>query len=177
MKILKYALIALAVLVLGYLVAGLAMSGDYVVERSITIDAPAAKVYPAVADLGRWPEWAVWWQGEEKPVVTPGETMVGVGASQSWTMTGGNGDMKITKADPKTGVKYDFAMVSGDQRQPADGEIKFIEKDGKTEVIWTMSGNADAFYFRPMMATFGEYKIGSDFAAGLANLKKLIEKK
>ena len=42
------------------LVTGLILPNHYRVERSILIDAPAARVHPWVEDLQRWPTWATW---------------------------------------------------------------------------------------------------------------------
>ena len=52
-----YALLGLAVLLV---VIGFFLPSRVTVERAITIDAPAEKIFPWAADLKLWPQWTVW---------------------------------------------------------------------------------------------------------------------
>ena len=39
----------------------------YTIERSITIAAPAERIYEQIADFHRWPDWSPW-EGVDKHV-------------------------------------------------------------------------------------------------------------
>ena len=60
MKILKWVLGVVITLAAVLVLGGMALSPKFKVSRSITINAPADKVYALLADPRRWKEWSVW---------------------------------------------------------------------------------------------------------------------
>src|SRR3954468_930980 len=73
------------VLLLGGAAAYVSTRPDaYHVERSTTVDAPAATVFAQIDDLSIWKEWSPWEKKDPAMKRTFSATSSGVGASYSW---------------------------------------------------------------------------------------------
>ena len=57
---LKKILIALAVLIVGFIVVVALQPSDFRVERSATVAAPQADIFAQVNDLHKWDAWSPW---------------------------------------------------------------------------------------------------------------------
>jgi uncharacterized protein YndB with AHSA1/START domain len=174
MNVLKKTLIFIfATLVLLVLVSFL-LPSQIRVERSTTINAAPERIYEKVGTLKTWKEWTAWnptkypemkweYKGPES----------GVGAESMWTDPGGNGHMKITKADPQTGIEYDLTF---DGIPTIPGSIKFDPEKEGTKVVWFFE---DKVGWNPINRYFCNFfldgMIGRDFETGLAGLKKAVE--
>src|ERR1700761_5240928 len=104
--------IAMVVVITGVLVFADTRPNVIEVSRSITIEAPAEKIFPLIDDFHHWPGWAP--QDKEDPtmkrIYSGAES--GAGAISDWQGTGntGKGRMTITEstAPNKVVVKVDF---------------------------------------------------------------------
>jgi hypothetical protein len=172
---LKKILIASATLVGLLLAIGLVLPSTFRVERSMTLQAPPEAVYPYVASLERWREWAPW-RAEDYPGSqwVYGGPAVGVGAVHSWSGGSvGNGTLSLTEANPKTGVAYDMSVEHG--RYLLHGRISFAPEGQGTRVTWVdegdVGGNPLAHYLVPLIRS----RLGRYLEAGLAGLAKRVE--
>jgi uncharacterized protein YndB with AHSA1/START domain len=169
LKIVAY-LIGLIVLVL---LAGFLLPSGYSAQRSVTINAPAEKVYPLVSNVKEWKRWTVWNQRDPNMQLSYSGPESGVGAKWAWkSKTEGNGAMEFTAAEPNKRLAYALQMEG---MTPAPGDIKFEPAGNGTKVTWFMSGDAG---MNPLFRWFGYFMdrlVGPDFEAGLMNLKKLAE--
>jgi polyketide cyclase/dehydrase/lipid transport protein len=172
---LKKILIASATLVGLLLAIGLVLPSTFRVERSTTLQAPPEAVYPYVANLGRWREWAPWraekYPGSQWMFGGPSE---GVGAVHSWSGGSvGNGTLSLTQADPKTGVAYDMSVEHG--RYLLHGRISFAPEGQGTRVTWVdegdIGGNPFAHYLVPLIRS----RLGGYLEEGLAGLAKRVQ--
>ena len=87
------------VLLLGAAAAYVATRPDaYHVERSTTVEAPAATVFAQIDDLSVWKEWSPWEKKDPAMKRTFSTTSSGVGASYAWegNKEVGKGKMTIT---------------------------------------------------------------------------------
>lgn len=78
----------------------------FLVERSITIDAPPAQIYPAIADFHQWPQWSPWEDVDPHLKRTYSGPTAGRGAHYAWSgnRKAGSGTMDITGAtEPSQG--------------------------------------------------------------------------
>ena len=168
------------VLLLGGAAAYVATRPDtYHVERSATVDAPAATVYAQINDFSVWKEWSPWEKKDPAMKRTLSATPSGVGATYAWegNKEVGKGKMTITAAsqDQKVGEKLEML-----EPFPSTADIAFTlqaESPTTTKVTWAMDGKhnfmSKAFsVVKPM-----DGMIGKDFEDGLANLKKVAEAK
>jgi hypothetical protein len=168
------------VLVLGGAAAYVATRPDaYHVERSTTVDAPAATVFAQIDDLSIWKEWSPWEKKDPGMKRTFSATPSGVGATYSWEGNKDVGTGKMTITESKLGEKVSEKLEFIEPfHSVADVSFKMAaESPTSTKVTWAMDGKhnfiSKAFsVVKPM-----DGMIGKDFEEGLANLKKVAEAK
>lgn len=174
-KILFGFVAALGLLIVILLLVSFFLPSTYYVERTVTVNAEPADIYPYVMDLKKWPDWTVWTK-EMDPTMTA--TYEGpekaVGATYKWNGEKmGDGQLTITKLEPNQGVWWDLSFEQG--KYQSDGAMLFEPKNGSTVVVMSDTGdlgmNPVARYFGLVMDSM----IGPDFEKGLTNLKALAE--
>lgn len=173
----KTLLIAIVVLVAGLLVFASTKPDTFSVQRSTAIKAPPEKVFAALNDFHRWPEWSPWEKLDPAMKRTLGGPPSGKGASYAWEGNGkaGQGRMEILESVPssKVGIQLDFI-------KPFEGhniaEFTLMPQGDSTQVNWLMRGPTP--FVSKVMQVFVslDTMIGKDFEQGLANLKALAEK-
>ena len=169
--------VVLAVGIAGVLVFALTKPDTFRVERSLAVKAPAAAIYPQVADFRFWTAWSPYENRDPAMKRSFGGTASGKGATYAWDGNNnvGAGHMEILEANsPSTlRIKLDF-------ERPFEGhntaEFTFVPQGETTLVTWAMYGPAP--FMSKVMQVFikMDKTIGQDFEAGLASLKKLTEK-
>jgi hypothetical protein len=168
------------VLLLGGAAAYVATRPDaYHVERSATVEAPAATVFAQIDDLSVWKEWSPWEKKDPAMKRTLSSTTSGVGASYSWdgNKEVGKGKMTITDSKPGEKVVEKLEFIEPFQSQAQITFTMAPEGPTGTKVTWAMDGKhnfiSKAFsVVKPM-----DGMIGKDFEDGLAALKKVAEAK
>ena len=88
----------------------------------------------------------------------------------------GEGSMTILESVPhkEIKIKLEFLKPFADT---ASTDFTFVPKGDKTEVTWSMYGTKD-FLGKVMGVIFDmEVMVGSKYEEGLANLKRVVEKK
>jgi hypothetical protein len=101
----------------------------------------------------------------------------GVGATTSWDSdSSGDGHMTITRADPKSGVDYDLALMHDSYRlagsltcEPAGA--------GETKVTWGGDFDMTTNPYRKLMGPVTKAIISKEFDRGLATIKATVEKR
>ncbi len=174
MSILIKIIVGLAVLAALLALIGLLLPRNFRIERSIAIAAPAAKIYPLIADPHNWPKWGVWNRRDPGMKLTFSGSASGAGAKWAWqSKSEGNGAMEFTADVPDRQISYqltfaDFGMASR-------GALILAPEGSGTRVSWSNEGE---FGGNPFMRYFGlmmDRMVGKDFDAGLGNLKQLAE--
>lgn len=154
---------------------GFALPDHYAVKRSVVVDAPPDAIYPWVADLRRWSDWAPWrTEGDPSLKFTYGEPAEGEGATLKWKGDQvGGGSLTILRAEPGRGIEY--AMAVDGQPFEGRGAIRFEPTAQGTRVTWTdsgdLSGEFSGRYFIPVL----ERAMGAQFEQGLARLRGRVE--
>ena len=174
-------IIAIAVAIVVALVAGVlayaATKPDALrVQRTTSIKAPAEKIFALINDFHSWGRWSPYEKKDPAMKRTLSGAASGQGAVYEWDGNGnvGRGRMEILESSPpsRIAIKLDFI-------KPFEGHniAEFVlEPDGHaTRVTWTMSGPSP--YIGKVMRVFLDMDrmIGTDFEAGLANLKTATE--
>jgi hypothetical protein len=175
MKILKFAGLTIAGIVLALLVVSQVLPSQWRFRRSIVIAAPPGAMLPLLANLKTgWPQWSAF--DAEDPDIQyrysgPEE---GPGATRSWSSRKmGDGEQKIVRADA-SGVEFDLRMVRNDFAMK--GVISFDPAPGgSTRVTWTDSGEIGNHPFYRYMGVFMDRLIGGTFERSLAALKQKVE--
>ncbi len=163
---------AIGLVVLILWLVGFLLPRAYSIRSTVTIERPAAEVFPLINDLRNWSEWSPWGEQADLDVKYSGDD-TGVGSVQTWTDPRGDGKLWITESEPDQSVSY--SMFSGSFPE-MDSRIELVPRSNATEVIWTSEGKlpSGAFYgyfswlFAPGMR--GEYD------RALARLKSVVEK-
>ena len=174
---LKIIAIAVVVLVGGLLLYAASRPDSIRVERAASIKAPPERIYAQIQDLKAWAAWSPYEKKDPAMKRTFGAVTSGKGATYEWhgDRNVGKGRMEITEVVPasKIVIKLDFF-------EPFEGhntaEFTMDGKGGATTVTWAMYGPAN--FFSKLMGVFFimDKMIGTDFEAGLANLKSMTEK-
>src|SRR5882672_10981835 len=162
MKVLKWILIVVLALLAVLVIGGYLLSPKFTVSRSITINAPADKVYAFVANPKSWKQWSVWNQRD------PAMEIVYSGPES------GNGAMTFTSTEPARKVAFDLYFP--DFGTTSKGQIDFVPDGNTTKVTWTMNGDMGSNPLFRWMALGADSMVGKDFEGGLANLKAVAEK-
>jgi uncharacterized protein YndB with AHSA1/START domain len=150
------------------------------IRRSVEINAPAAKIYPFVANLKQWSLWAPWkdqLKGDLKIDFSYEGPQQGEGAIMRWKdPKQRGGSIKILKAEQNRSIEYVLTMDDGAE---AKGAIILSPKEGnKTSASWLDEldvGNNLLARFFIWTGIFTE-QVEQDFDKGLNGLKDLVEK-
>jgi uncharacterized protein YndB with AHSA1/START domain len=176
LKLLKWVLGIFVGLCVLLLAGGLLLPSGFKVVRSAGIAAPPDAVYALVADPRAWARWGVWTQRDPRMQISYSGPPTGAGAVWEWkSVSEGDGRMTFTAAEPSTRVAFDLFFP--DFGSTSKGEIAFTPDGGGTRVVWTMNGDMGANPIYRWMGLFMDKMVGPDFDAGLANLKRLAEKR
>jgi len=177
MRYVKIAALLVAVLLVTVAVLASFQPDVMHVQRSVTIAAPAEKVYPLVDDFKRWTAWSPFEHMDPTMRRTFGTPAAGKGATYAWDGDGkaGAGKMTILESTPpsRIGIALDFERP---MKNRADVSFTFVPQGDRTVVTWTMDSPSN--FISKVMCVFldAEKMIGDDFSRGLAALKAAAEK-
>jgi uncharacterized protein YndB with AHSA1/START domain len=169
-------LVAVAALLVIFVIVVAMQPGTFRVVRSATIGAPAAVVFAQVNDLRRWEAWSPWAKldpGMKQTYEGPPE---GAGAVSAWSGNSkvGEGRMTITesRANELVRLRLDFLRPF---KSSSVAELEFKPDGDGTVVTWSMSG--DKNFLSKAFCLFADMDkmIGGDFEKGLARLKAVAE--
>lgn len=160
-----------AVVVIG----GLAMSNEFGVSESVTVDAPQALAYELVADIKNHEQWNPWKMKDDTMVVSyPGET-VGEGAAYAWTSeNSGEGVNTFTKADAPNSISTEVEFKG---MGIGYGTWSFEPDGDGTKVTWAFESKIDVPVMGPwiVMVSDPSSELTKDFSTALAALKPVVE--
>lgn len=178
-------MLKIILIVLGVIVAVVVVLAAYAstrpnsfrVQRSVTINAPAEKIFPQVNDLRAQQTWSPWEAKDPGMVRTYSGAQSGVGAKYEWkgNKQVGHGRMEVVESTPPTKLmmKLDFL-----EPFPANNMAEFIlePRGDSTVVTWAIYGPSP--FMSKLMGIFMniDTMIGKEFETGLANLKAQMEK-
>ncbi len=171
-------LIAIAVMVLAFVVFVATRPAGFRVIRSATMAAPAAKVFAQVNDFHQWAAWSPWEKLDPAMQKTFNGAPSGTGAIYEWNgnKKAGAGRMTITESQPGEVIRIKLEFLKPFQSMNIS-EFTFQPQGGNTLLTWTMSGFPDCFMFKAMSLLCNmEKRIGGDFERGLAQMKTIVEK-
>jgi uncharacterized protein YndB with AHSA1/START domain len=169
--------VVLAVAIAAILILAAAKPNTLRVQRSITVKAPADRIFPLINDFHQWKTWSPYENKDPAMKRTYGGAETGKGAVYAWDGNNnvGSGRMEILEAatPSKIVIKLDFF-------KPFEGhntaEFTMLPQGDATEISWVMQGPA-VFMSKVMQVFINlDNMIGKDFEVGLANLKTLTEK-
>lgn len=176
LKIAGIIVLVVVVAVAGLLAYAAMKPDDFRVQRSIAIKAPPDKVMAVVGDLKGWTAWSPYEKKDPGMKRAYAGAPAGKGAIYEWdgNKEVGRGRMEILESTPsKVVIKLDF-ITPFEAHNTA--EFTAVRQGDNTNVTWAMYGPSP--YVAKVMQTVMnmDKMIGTDFEAGLQNLKTVAEK-
>ncbi len=176
---LKKVLLVIGGIIVLALLVSLVLPSKVHVERSIVINAPAAKIFNEVNSLQKWAAWDPWQKKDPNVQNNYTGPESGVGNTNTWKSDHkevGSGSQTITESVPNEAIKAKMLFgEAGEEYGEGTGFFNFAPEGENTKVVWGMDMdlgmNPMAHYFGLMM----DGTIGKDFEQGLNNLKALVE--
>jgi hypothetical protein len=168
-------IVVILALIAALLVHAATRPDKFRVYRTASINAPAGKIYPLIADFHAWTAWSPYEKLDPNMRKTYEGPVSGKGAIYKWEGDkAGAGRMEITDtAEPnRVTIQLDFSKPF-----IAHNIAEFtLEPAGEaTTVTWAMSGRHQ-FMMKVMGLFFSMDKlVGKDFESGLANLTTATE--
>lgn len=176
MKILKYLLLLVLIVVIGGAIYLATLDGKFDMNRSKVINAPTAVVFDKVNDYKSWTEWSPWFEFDPNVKMTYGDITSGQGASYSWDSENkdvGAGSMETAEAVANESINQKIAFTKPWQ---SESDIYWTFKpaeSGGTEVTWGMKGEFP--FMQRFFASKMDEMVGPDYEKGLAKLDSVVQ--
>ena len=162
----------------GLLAFAASRPNSFRVQRATSINAPPDRIFDLVNDFHRWTAWSPYERRDPAMQRTYGSVTAGKGATYAWAgdKNVGQGEMEITESTPPGKIVIRLHFI-----KPFEGrnvaEFTMTPRGDSTDVTWAMYGPST--FVTKLMSVFVDLDrmIGTDFEAGLANLKALAEKR
>ncbi len=177
MKLWKKLLLGFAAFILILLLVGWFLPARQRVERTLLVNGKPEDVFALTATLKRWPDWTAWTTNRfpdlsmrfDGPETGVGATMIAAGKSS------GDGAVKITAADPASGIIYTLDFNHG--TQIFIGAIYHTNAPDGLRVTWTLEADLGINPLKRWSGLAMGSLMGGDMEQGLLNLKHNVEKK
>lgn len=171
------AALAIAVLIAGFLIYASTKPNSFRYARTQRIHAVPEAIAPLISDFRNWAQWSPYEHRDPALKRTFEGPASGTGAVYGWNgnKNVGSGRMEILDATPnKITIKLDFYAPF---KANNIAEFSLVPHGNATEVTWAMSGPTP--FIGKIMATLidCDKMCGNDFAAGLATMKDVAERK
>lgn len=172
----KKILLALAVLIIAFLVVVWFQPDSFHIERSATMAAPASAVFEQVNDFRKWEKWNPWAKLDPQAKNTFEGPAAGPGSIFRWAGNSdvGEGSMTILESRPNELIRIKFHMVKP-LEDTAITEFIFKPDGDKTAVTWNMSGQNNFLEKAFCLFMNMDKMIGEKYDEGLANIKGIVE--
>jgi uncharacterized protein YndB with AHSA1/START domain len=169
--------VLLAAAIAAVLILALRKPGTLRVQRVAAIKAPPEKLFALISDFREWRAWSPYEDRDPDLQRSYSGAANGKGAVYEWNgnKNVGSGRMEILDAPAprKVVIKLDF-LKPFEAHNTA--EFTFVPQGDTTNVTWLMHGPAPLMSKVMQVFMNMDNMIGKDFAAGLANLKRITEK-
>jgi uncharacterized protein YndB with AHSA1/START domain len=169
-------LIAIAVIIIIFLVIAALQPADFRVVRSATIAAPPAVVFEQVNNLRNWEAWSPWAKLDPNMKTRYEGATAGSGASYAWVGNHevGEGRMTITDSRPTDSVDIRLEFVKPFACTNAV-EFTFKPEDDQTTVTWSMAGKKNFMAKAVHLVMNMDKMVGGMFEKGLGTMKSVAE--
>jgi effector-binding domain-containing protein len=180
MKILKYVLFLILIVIVGGAIYFGTKDGSFDVAKTKVFNAPAEVIYDNVKDYKNWEDWGPWMKDDVAMAITYAEKTEGEGASYSWkSEIVGDGKMQTIRVIPNKEIdqKIVFNTPIGDSESEVYWRFEPADEVGSTKVTWGMKGEQSFMekVFMSFQSEDFETTLGAMYEKGLSNLETEIE--
>ena len=172
---LKKILIALALIIVVFLIIVSLQPATYAVTRSVKVAGTPAAAFAEVNDFHKWEAWSPWAKLDPAMKITYDGAAAGKGAHYTWVGNDkvGEGQMTILESHPDDSINIKLEFIKPFASVCAT-DFTFKPDGNQTVVTWTMSGQ-NTFISKAMCLFMNMDKmIGPDFEKGLAQLNTVV---
>lgn len=173
----KKILIALAAIVVVFVIVASMQPDEFRVERSATISASPAVVFTQVNELRKWDAWSPWAKLDPNAKSTFEGPESGTGAIMGWAGNNqvGEGRMTITESRSNEFIQFKLEFLKPfEATNMAEFQFK-ADDSNQTVVTWSMSGKNNLLAKAFSLFMDCEKMLGPQFDQGLAQLKAVSE--
>lgn len=177
MKFIKYLIVFLFALVVGFYIYGyLALEDEARVSRSVMIDRPAKMVFKTVNSMRNFNQWSPWYGIDPEAKYQFSGPEAGVDSAMSWSGNEqvGKGRQRIVESVPNRLVKS-LLQFDGRNDDSSFATVEIEERDGKSHVKWIFETNFKGNIIGRYTGLLLEKMLAPQYEKGLLNLKKLLE--
>jgi len=179
MKIFKYLLFLILIVIIGGAVYFGTKDGHFDVNRTKTVEGPVSLVFEKANNLKQWTVWGPWGKNDPEMKVVFSNDTIGEGASYSWeSEIEGNGSIITDTVVENQKIRQTivFNTPIGDSKSEIYWDFSPSES-GQTEVTWGMKGEQSFLekVFMSFMSTPFETSLGQMFDEGLNNMNELVK--
>jgi hypothetical protein len=168
--------IAVLVVIAGFLLFVGMRPSHFHVERSVSTAAPSDVVFPFINDFHRWSTWSPWEKLDPGMKREYSGAPAGPGAVYDWSGNDdvGVGSMRITDSQAPTRV-----AIALEFKQPWQASniatFSLVPEGNGARVTWGMDGENNFMLKAVSLFMNMDEIVGKDFEAGLANLVRVSE--
>lgn len=146
------------------------------VERSVTVAATPADVFPYANNFDLWTEWNPWQKIDPNQVVTTSAVHEGKDAWYEWKGNDevGHGRMTILESTPPSKVVEELHFMAPFESM-ATTTMTFTANGDETTVTWAFDGKNDFMAKMAGMFMDMDAMLGTSFQKGLDQLKPIAE--
>src|SRR5437870_12455425 len=168
-------LVALAVIVLGFVGVVAMRPSEYRVARTATIAAPGPAVFAQVNDFHKWEAWNPWAKLDPAMKQAYEGAPAGIGAIYTWSGNNevGEGRMTLTESRPSDLIRIRLEFLKP-LAAISTAEFTFKLEGKQTVVTWSMVGRNNFMAKAVHLVMNIDRMIGGNFEQGLARMKAVV---
>jgi len=173
---LKKFLIAIAAIIVVFVVVVALQPSEFRIVRSATISAPAPAVFAQVNDFHNWEAWSPWAKLDPAAKATFEGPSTGTGAIFKWAGNKevGEGSMTITESRPSDLIRIKLEFLRPFEATNS-AEFTFKPEGNRTAVTWSMEGKNNFIAKAVCLFMNMDKMVGGQFEQGPAQMKAVVE--
>jgi uncharacterized protein YndB with AHSA1/START domain len=173
---LKRILVALAVVIVMFVIIVALQPSDFRIVRSATISGPPPAVFAQVNDFHNWEAWSPWAKLDPAAKTTFEGAPAGKGAIFRWAGNHevGEGSMTITESRPSDLIRIKLEFLKPFAATNI-AQFTFTPEGNQTAVTWSMEGKNDFIGKAVCLFMNMDKMVGGQFEKGLAQMKSVVE--
>lgn len=169
-------LIAIAVIVVVFVMIVAMQPTEFRITRSATLSAPAPVVFAQVNDLHKWEAWSPWAKLDPAARNSYAGPPAGTGAVFSWAGNNkvGAGSMTITESRPHELIRFRLEFLKP-FKATNTAEFIFIPEGNQTTLTWSMYGKNNFISRAVGLFMDCDKMVGGQFEQGLVQMKSVVD--
>jgi len=169
-------LIAIAVIVVLFVIIVATRPAEFRITRSTTIAAPPAAAFQQVNDFHKWEAWSPWAKLDPACKNTFEASPAGKGAIFAWAGNKqvGEGRMTLTESQPNDLIRINLEFLKP-FKATHTAEFTFKPEGNRTIVTWSMFGKNNFMSKAVGLFMNCDKMVGGQFEQGLAQMKSVVE--